>query len=144
MRQIDPDMPPTARSGLTTGARLFLGQVDHRSVNARRWRDLLGALGDYVRAHRQCAALSGHDEQLLRRAATACLMAERIETDLAAGRPADADTLVRVANLFLRAMAALGVPDAGVAAKPEPGAALRRYLDALSAEPDPATEAPAP
>jgi hypothetical protein len=88
------------------GARSIMTEVDGRSAYARRWRDLCALLiSDAGGADRLSELKLG----LIRRAATLMLSCERLEADLAEGRPADLDLLGRLVGHTCRIAEVLGL-----------------------------------
>ena len=91
---------PTARSRVTNGKQLFVADVDGRSRQARRWRDL------YRDFHGQTG---GRHEVLVRTLASLCLQREEIDSRLARGEPVDTSELVSVAGAISRLSSKIGI-----------------------------------
>ena len=103
--------PVTAsnRSRLTNGSSLHLGRVDGRSAAARRWRDLYAALMAAVGK-----PVTEAQRQLVRRAVTLAILAERSEAALSRGESIDTGGYIRVSGALSRVLRTLGLePDVG-------------------------------
>lgn len=98
------------RSRVTNSSRLFLGAVDGRSIEARRWRDLFHNLVAIVtRDGRE--ELKADQELLLRRVVSMEVLAEQIEAKIVAGEEVSPDLYLRLANSQGRLFERLGLPD---------------------------------
>ena len=97
---------PTARSRLTNGRELFLGEVDGRSREARRYRDVYAGL---------VAHLGGDDvvteprRHLAKRASALVVWAEMEEARLATGEVLDVQTYTTAVNALRRLLCDLGL-----------------------------------
>ena len=92
------------KSRISNGKTLWLGDVDGRSAEARRWRDLLRELYDEMHAP-DGRGLSVIEQQSVRRLASVLLMAEVAEARLASGDtcpPLEYCTLVSKASKLTR------------------------------------------
>jgi hypothetical protein len=102
---------------------------DERSAGARRFRDLVAAfsadLGD---------DLSEADMAMVRTAAGLTLKSELLQADLAAGKPVDAETLIKLAGTSRRALAAISVKAAE--RKPAGTMTLQEYAAMKAAQRD--------
>lgn len=92
---------PRGRSAVTTGTRALIG-VDHRSAEARRFRDLIedlsAGLGD---------ELTAVEILQVRNVATLQLLSEQMAAAVARGDQVDPDAATRAANGAVRALAGL-------------------------------------
>lgn len=117
--------PPQTRSRVTNGSRM-LQQIDGRSAEARRYRDLVeGFARDF--------GVSGPGEResaLLRQAAALTVQAELMQAAIIRGDPIDVEQLVRVTNAQSRTLGKLGIR------KPERNAAkdLAAYIAAQASK----------
>lgn len=97
------NLKPEARSRVTNG-KLFLSHVDHRSIAARRLRDLIAIysqpFGGFVDADEPT-------RQLVRKAAMLTLQSELLETKSAAGEEVNPITYTTLANSLSRVLAKL-------------------------------------
>ena len=97
---------PTTRSRLTNGRDLFLGEVDGRSREARRYRDVYVAL---------VAHLGGDDvvteprRHLAKRASALVVWCETEEAKLAASEDLDIGTYTTAINALRRLLGDLGL-----------------------------------
>ena len=97
---------PTARSRLTNGRELFLGEVDGRSREARRYRDVYAGL---------VAHLGGDDvvtdprRHLAKRASALVVWTEVEESKLATGETLDIGTYTTAINALRRLLGDLGL-----------------------------------
>lgn len=91
---------PTARSCVTNGSGLFLGAVDGRSREARRWRDLF---------RHYMVETDSRNEQLCRQLASLVVRREALDSEVAAGKPVDIDLLLRLSSEIRRSMTRLGL-----------------------------------
>lgn len=81
---------PAARSRVSNGSSLFLGEVDGRGAVARRLHDILAEIVSDLGG---ADTLSEAQRQLARRAATLSIQCELIEAELAAGGELSAERL---------------------------------------------------
>ncbi len=72
---------PTARSRISNGRELFLGDVDGRSREARRFRDIYASLVQHLGGENEITEAERH---LAKRAASLCVWCEVEEGKLAA------------------------------------------------------------
>jgi hypothetical protein len=93
-------------SGRVTAKSLFAGEIDGRSIWARRYRDLVCS---YVDDAGGVHALSELRLSLIRRVAALTVEAERLEVDLASGRKVDVDLLARLSSHIRRIAETLGL-----------------------------------
>ncbi len=98
--------PKEAKSRVSNGKTLFLGKVDGRRPEARRYRDLLESI---------IGELGGPDKvsetqvQLARRAATMCVHGERIEAAFVQGEKIDTAEYCSFVNSMARIFVRLGL-----------------------------------
>jgi len=91
---------PEARSRVTNGKQLFLGAVDGRSREARRWRDLY---------HSFLNQTGNKHDQMVRSLASLVLRREQLDARIAVGEDIDTDLLLRLCGTINRTMAKLGI-----------------------------------
>jgi len=97
--------PPVARSRVTNGADVLPG-VDGRSLLARRYRDIAGAvLADQAGAS-QCSEAR---LQLIRRFAAACVLAEQLEARLTNGQAIDVGEHAALSSTLVRLASRIGI-----------------------------------
>ena len=111
MTSIPDTKKPMARSRIANGNALFMGDVDGRSVIARRLRDHI----DDISA--QMGGTSPAQMMLVRRAATLATMAESMEAKMAMGEEVDTDSYGRISNTLGHVLLKLGLAK-GASAKP--------------------------
>lgn len=97
---------PTNRSRITNGQELFLGEVDGRSREARRFRDVFSALIVHLGGDDHASEARAH---LAKRAAALITWAEIEETKLAAGERLDVQTYTTAVNTLRRLLGDLGL-----------------------------------
>lgn len=114
---------PTTRSRLTNGRELFLAEVDGRSREARRYRDVYAGL---------VAHLGGEDcisearRHLAKRAAALIVWAEMAEAALAQGEALDVAGYTTAINALRRLLGDLGLEPTARDVTPD----LQTYLRA--------------
>jgi hypothetical protein len=96
--------PDNCRTRVGTGKQTFLGDVDERSIVARRFREVYAQIVSDIGGDPSEA-----QTQLARRAATLSVWAESIEAQLAQGADIDAPEFATVANALRRLFADLGI-----------------------------------
>ena len=97
--------PPTMRSRVTNGKRLFV-EADGRGPWARRWRDVLAEIiSDLGGAD----LLSEGQKQLARRCATIAIACERMEGEAALGNEINLDAYGTLTDRLGRALQRLGL-----------------------------------
>ena len=96
----------TTRSRIANGSTLHAGDVDGRSVEARRFRDLLSEIASDLGGS---DTLSEAQRQLSRRAAMLSVQGEKMEADAIAGGSIDLDAYGALADRLSRLFARLGV-----------------------------------
>jgi hypothetical protein len=95
------------RTKVANGVSMFLnGQVDERTLHARRFRELAHDMGSDLGGF---SSLSAIQKQLIRRNAALCVLAEFIECDIVAGKEVDAQAFVTLANAQNRISTTLGI-----------------------------------
>jgi hypothetical protein len=92
--------------GRITAKSLFCGEIDGRSIWARRYRDLVCS---YVDDAGGIGAISELRHSLIRRIAALTVEAERLEVDLASGREVDVDLLARLSSHIRRIAETIGL-----------------------------------
>ena len=93
----------TNRSAMANGSTI-LSDVDGRSTEARRFRDLVINLAEDLGG---LAGLSEHDAALVRHAATLMMQSEGMQRAAVRGEPVDTEALVRVTNALTRTLNAV-------------------------------------
>jgi len=96
----------TTRSRVTNGSTLHAGEVDGRSVEARRFRDLMAEIASDLGGSE---GLSEAQRQLSRRAAMLSVQGEKMEADAIATGAIDLDAYGALADRLSRLFARLGV-----------------------------------
>jgi hypothetical protein len=94
-----------ARSRVTSRKAVLFG-VDGRSMQARRFKDLIEQMAEDLGGH---AGLSEGQRQLIRRCAMLSAECERMEADSALGLPFNVDTYGMLADRLGRALTRLGL-----------------------------------
>jgi hypothetical protein len=94
---------PTARSKITNGKQL-LANIDGRSPEARRFRDLVASLGDDLGGE---AGLTEAQRALVRQAAALVVQSETLVAASIRGEDVDIEQMTRVANALGRTLARL-------------------------------------
>jgi hypothetical protein len=115
------------RSAISNGRRLLDG-VDHRSAQARRFRDLVNA---FAANFGGVAALTEGERVLVRQAAACALRAEQLQAALVKGDPVEPDELIRLANTSRRMLASIAARERTVT-ELDGLAHLRSYLAQVS------------
>jgi len=95
-------VPPKlkARSAISNGSSLFIGDVDGRSREARRYRDLFK---HYV------ALTHGQHEDLCKQAAALVMQRELLDAAMVRGEPVDVLALTRLSGAINRTFAKLNL-----------------------------------
>ena len=117
----------TARSRLTNGRDLFLGDVDGRSREARRYRDVYAALIAHLGGEDYASEVKRH---LAKRASALIVWAEVEEAKLATGEALDVQTYTTAVNALRRLLGDLGLERAARDVTPP----LSDYLKAKAEE----------
>jgi hypothetical protein len=100
------DRSPTTRSAVSNGSQLFVDNVDGRSKEARRFRDVLAEIiSDLGGAD----GLSEGQRQLARRCALMSVECERMEAKSVAGEAIDLDVFGQLSDRIGRAFQRLGL-----------------------------------
>ena len=113
---------PTTRSRLTNRRELFLGDVDGRSREARRFRDVYAALIAHMGGEDHASETKLH---LAKRASALIVWAEVEEAKLATGEALDVQTYTTAVNALRRLLVDLGLERAARDVTPS----LGEYLD---------------
>jgi hypothetical protein len=116
------DMPATARSRVSNGREL-LPNVDGRSLIARRYRDVVGAILADQGGEDRC---SESRRQLIRRFAAAAVLAEQLEARLANGEQIDIAEHATLSSTLVRLASRIGIDRVPRDVTPS----LREYLAA--------------
>lgn len=95
-----------ARSRVANGSSLFVGAVDQRSAEARRFRDVLAEIVSDLGG---TEGLSEGQRQLARRAAMMSIQCEVMEGKAIAGEPIDLDAFGQLSDRIGRAFNRLGL-----------------------------------
>ncbi len=117
----------TTRSRLTNGRDLFLGDVDGRSREARRYRDVYAALIAHLGGEDHASEVKRH---LAKRASALIVWAEVEEGRLAKGEELDVQTYTTAVNALRRLLGDLGLERVARDVTPP----LSDYLEAKSQE----------
>lgn len=96
--------PPTARSAVANGSRLFVQELDGRTALARRYRDLVHAFTSDIGGDPSEA-----EKQLIRRAASLSTWCEAQEVKLASGEEVEIGPLTTAANSLRRILQDIGL-----------------------------------
>jgi hypothetical protein len=96
---------PTLRSRVTNGSQL-LANVDGRTADARRYRDLCMSLADDLGG---APSLTEAQRALVRQAAAMIVQSERMQSDVLRGEIVDCEQLTRLANAATRILSRLGL-----------------------------------
>lgn len=96
--------PPTARSAVANGSRLFVQELDGRSALARRYRDLVAEFTSDIGGNPSEA-----QKQLIRRAASLSTWCEAQEVRLANGEEVEIGPLTTAANSLRRILQDIGI-----------------------------------
>lgn len=124
-----------ARSAISNDV-LKLRGIDGRSRGGRRFRDLVHAYAGDVGG---IGAVTEAQRSLITQAASLPISVEALQARMVAGEAVDPEVLVRLANVQLRALAALGLRKGS---KPADGAsALQSYLQSIAQREDDAEDA---
>lgn len=94
------------RTRVTTGRQLFLEKVDERSLVARRYREVLGAIISDLGG---AGAISEAEMIIARRAASLVVVTEQFESRMADGGKLDLDSYLPSVNALAKLLNALGL-----------------------------------
>ncbi|MEK4034262.1 hypothetical protein WOC76_12640 [Methylocystis sp. IM3] len=138
-RQLD-NLKPRGRSRVTNARisgkinsrSLFAGEVDGRSLWARRYRDLVAG---YVDDAGGVGALSELRLSLIRRVAALTCEAERLEVDLASGKTIDVDLLARLSSHIRRIAETIGLDRKVKTIEPTLAEIIARHAEKPAAKP---------
>ena len=114
--------PPTSRSRVSNGSDMFLGDVDGRSREARRFRDVYAALVAHLGGEAHASEAKRH---LAKRASALVVWAETEEARLAAGADLDVSRYTTAVNTLRRLLGDLGLERVARDVTPS----LGEYLD---------------
>jgi hypothetical protein len=98
-------LPPTARSRVSNGSALLDG-IDHRTAEARRYRDVLAAIVSDLGG---IDHLSEGQKQMARRAGMLAVQCEKIEAAAVSGAAVDLETYGQLVDRLGRAFGRLGL-----------------------------------
>ena len=96
----------TTRSAIANGSRLHVVEVDGRSTEARRFRDILAEIVSDLGGS---DTLSEAQRQLARRATLMSVQAELMEADSLIGKPLDLDAYGALSDRLGRCLNRLGI-----------------------------------
>lgn len=96
---------PTTRSRITNGKQL-LANIDGRSAEARRYRDLAMSFADDLGGS---ACLTEAQRALVRQAAALSVQSERLQGAMLRGEEVSDEQMTRVANSLARTLQRLGI-----------------------------------
>jgi hypothetical protein len=94
---------PTLRSRVTNGSKM-IANVDGRTAEARRYRDLVISFADDLGG---VDKLTEADKALCRQAAASVVAGERLQTEILSGRDVDLEQLSRMMNITTRLLGRL-------------------------------------
>ena len=108
MSNVSPLTKPsrTTRSAVSNGSRLHGGEVDGRTADARRFRDITAEIASDLGGS---DGMSEAQRQLVRRAAMLSVQGEKMEADAIAGGAIDLDAFGALSDRLSRLFARLGV-----------------------------------
>ena len=108
MSNVSPLAKPsrTTRSRVTNGSALHSGEVDGRTADARRFRDLMAEIASDLGGS---DGLSEAQRQLARRAAMLSVQGEKMEAEAIASGAIDLDAFGALSDRLSRLFARLGV-----------------------------------
>jgi hypothetical protein len=135
---ISVDRPSRVRSALSNDP-LRLAGIDGRSARGRRFRDLMRSYAEEVGG---LDVISEPQRALCSQAAVLTVQVEALQARVIAGDVVDPELIVRIGNVQLRALAALGLKkgqhrvESGSNALANYLASLRQDEDALEEEPE--------
>ena len=115
---------PTVRSRITNG-RDLLANVDGRTADARRYRDLAASLADDLGG---ASGLTEAQRALVRQAAAMIVQSERLQSAVLRGELVDVEQLTRLANAATRILSRLGIKRE----RADAGPSLHDYLAATA------------
>ena len=116
------DPSPTSRSRVSNGRELFLAEVDGRSREARRYRDVYAGLMQHLGGEDHTSEARRH---LAKRAAALIVWAEMEEAKLAQGERLDVAAYTTAINALRRLLGDLGLDPTARDVTPS----LGQYLD---------------
>lgn len=115
------------RSVMSNGRRLHPRNIDGRSTEARRFRDLVESFADGLGG---LEGLTEAERSLVRSCALLTIEAERLQAKAASGEAIDDEALTRVSNSQARLLAALRRGRSSPQQRHhDPAADLRAYLE---------------
>jgi hypothetical protein len=117
---------PTLRSRVTNGSQL-LANVDGRTADARRYRDLAVSLADDLGG---AASLTEAQRALVRQGAAMIVQSEKLQGAVLRGELVNVEQLTRLANAATRILVRLGIKRE----RRDPTPSLDEYLAANHGE----------
>ena len=126
MSNVSPLAKPsrTTRSAVSNGSRLHAAEVDGRTADARRFRDVMAEIASDLGGS---DTLSEAQRQLARRAAMLSVQGEKMEADAIAGGVIDLDAFGALSDRLSRLFARLGVKRVARDATPTIEAIIARH-----------------
>ena len=121
---------PTLRSRVTNGSQL-LANVDGRTADARRYRDLCMSLADDLGG---ASDLMEAQRALVRQAAAMIVQSERLQSAVLRGELVDCEQLTRLANAATRILSRLGIKRRHVDPTPTLADVIARHAPKVAAE----------
>lgn len=118
--------PRSTRSAVSNGSRLHLSEVDGRTAEARRFRDIMAEIVSDLGG---ADLLSEGQRQLARRASMMSVEAERMEAEAIAGGSFDADAFGSLSDRIGRVFNRLGLKRVARDAVPD----LQSYIKGRAA-----------
>jgi len=122
-----------SRSRVTNDNTLFLGDVDGRGIEARRFRDVYSALIEALGGREE---LSEAQLMLCRKTSGLEVMTERLESKIAAGEEVDHGSYTRAVGTLARLLERLGLVPLAIPVRPrngdsedDPDETLEEYLE---------------
>jgi hypothetical protein len=119
----------TTRSRITNGKSL-LANIDGRTADARRYRDLTASLADDLGG---AGGLTEAQRALVRQAAAMIVQSEKLQGAVLRGELVDVEQLTRLANAATRILSRLGIKR-----RERPPMSLTEYLNSKRNEGAPA------
>jgi hypothetical protein len=104
-RQASAERPTTLRSRVTNGSKM-VANVDGRTAEARRYKDLALSLTDDLG---DASALTEAQRALVRQAAAMIVQSEKLQGAVLRGEVVDCEQLTRLANAATRILTRLGL-----------------------------------
>lgn len=122
------------RNTLQGDGRMFVAEVDNRTMLARKWRNTFASIVEDLGGIERTSTL---EQQLMRRCATLSVVAEKLESDWLATSNFDADLYVLISNTLQKIAAKLGLKRIPKDITPS---SLDEYIKASGLDVDPIQE----